>query len=67
MESVIKKYANKHQQRWMVPSVVGDMSLLACTCMYISNNTHLWWCLVESVIIKYANAPTEMDGAFCSG
>ena len=41
VESVIKKTA-VHQQRWIVPALVGDVSLLTCTCMSVSTHCSMY-------------------------
>ena len=41
VESVIKKTA-VHQQRWIVPALVGDVSLLTCTCMSVCTHCSMY-------------------------
>ena len=54
VESVIRQNATVHQQRWIVPAVVGDVSMLTRTCMSVCThrNKHMCTCTIDAWAFK---------------
>ena len=46
VESVIKK-TTVNRQRWIVPALVSDASMLTCTCMSSGRHAYMYMCILS--------------------